>query len=80
MSIISLHSPFDLSTVGGVRLRTLVVIRWVAIAGQVATILAVKFGFGMELPLDALLATITLKEAVERIAALQNMLDTLRRN
>jgi two-component system sensor histidine kinase RegB len=58
MSIISLHSPFDLSTVGGVRLRTLVVVRWIAIAGQVATVLAVKFGFGMELPLDALLAAI----------------------
>ena len=58
MSIISLHSPFDLSTVGGVRLRTLVVVRWIAIAGQVATILAVRFGFGIELPLDALLAAI----------------------
>jgi hypothetical protein len=33
-----------------------------------------------KLNIDALLATITLKEAVELIAALQNMLDTLRRN
>jgi two-component system, sensor histidine kinase RegB len=58
MSIMSLHSPFDLSTVGGVRLRTLVLVRWVAIAGQLATVLGVQFGLGMELPLNALLTAI----------------------
>jgi hypothetical protein len=32
--------------------------RWVAIAGQLATVLGVQFGLGMELPLNALLTAI----------------------
>ena len=56
MSSSSTHRPFDLATVGGVRLRTLVLVRWVAIAGQLITVLVVQFGFGIALPLNALLA------------------------
>lgn len=41
-----------------VRLRTLVLIRWIAIAGQLAAVLIVEFGFGWALPLDAALAAI----------------------
>jgi two-component system sensor histidine kinase RegB len=41
-----------------VRLRTLVTIRWIAIAGQAVTLFAVNFGFGFELPLNATLAAI----------------------
>ena len=36
---------------GGVSLRTLTAIRWVAIAGQAATLVAVHYGFGLHIPL-----------------------------
>jgi two-component system sensor histidine kinase RegB len=41
-----------------VRLRTLVIIRWLAVTGQAATLFVVNFGFGFELPLNATLAAI----------------------
>ena len=41
-----------------VRLRTLVIIRWIAIAGQAVTLFAVNFGFGFELQLNPTLAAI----------------------
>ena len=41
-----------------VRLRTLTLIRWVAIAGQVLTLLVVHFGFGFQLPLVSALAIV----------------------
>ena len=40
------------------RLRTLVVLRWVALAAQLATVLFVHFGLGFDLPLVACLAVI----------------------
>jgi two-component system, sensor histidine kinase RegB len=41
-----------------VRLRTLVIIRWLAIAGQIFTLFLVNFGFGFALPLNATMAAI----------------------
>jgi len=41
-----------------VRLRTLVIIRWLAVTGQAVTLFAVHFGFGFELPLNSTLAVI----------------------
>ena len=38
---------------GQVHLRTLILLRWVAVAGQTATVLIVFFGLGFELPLIA---------------------------
>ena len=38
---------------GQVHLRTLILLRWVAVAGQTATVLLVFFGLGFELPLIA---------------------------
>lgn len=67
MTVSSSHHPFDLTNVAGVRLRTLVLVRWVAIAGQLATVLAVQFGLGVALPLDALL-TAVLASAVLNLA------------
>lgn len=43
---------------GQVRLRTLVWIRWIAIAGQLAALLVVRFGLGWPLPIDAALAAV----------------------
>lgn len=43
---------------GRVRLRTLTLIRWVAVAGQVAAIVVVKFGLGFQLPLTLALAVV----------------------
>ena len=41
-----------------VRLRTLVLIRWIAIAGQLSALLIVQFGLNWPLPIDAALAAI----------------------
>lgn len=50
--------PFELATVGGVRLRTLVLVRWIAIAGQLAGVVATTAGLGLQLPLAPLLTAI----------------------
>jgi two-component system, sensor histidine kinase RegB len=44
---------------GRVRLRTLINLRWLAIAGQTAAVLFVEYGLRFETPLGALLAVIT---------------------
>lgn len=44
---------------GRVRLRTLINLRWLAIAGQTAAVLFVEFGLKFDTPLGALLAVIT---------------------
>ncbi|MBI1260109.1 MAG: ActS/PrrB/RegB family redox-sensitive histidine kinase [Rhizobiales bacterium] len=44
--------------VGRVRLQTLVILRWLAVAGQLAAILFVHFGLGFDLPLGFCLAAI----------------------
>jgi two-component system sensor histidine kinase RegB len=44
--------------IGRVRMRTLILIRWVAIAGQAAALFVVHFALGFELPLDYALAAI----------------------
>ncbi len=41
-------------------LRQLVQLRWLAVAGQLATILIVNFGFGVKLPLAGMLAVVVL--------------------
>ena len=41
-----------------VRLRTLVWIRWIAIAGQLAALLIVQFALGWDLPIDAALGAV----------------------
>jgi two-component system sensor histidine kinase RegB len=46
------------SAFGRTRLRTLVSLRWMAIAGQAAAVLFVNYGLGFELPLAASLASI----------------------
>lgn len=49
----------DLTARGSrVGLRTLVMIRWVAVTGQTATLLTVHFGFGFELPIVAALGVV----------------------
>ncbi len=50
--------PFELAIVGGIRLRTLVLVRWIAIAGQLATVAVVTLGLGIEVPLAPILVAI----------------------
>ncbi|MFM8680272.1 MAG: ActS/PrrB/RegB family redox-sensitive histidine kinase [Alphaproteobacteria bacterium] len=50
--------PFELATVGGVRLRTLLLVRWIAIAGQLAGVVVTAAGLGLRLPLAPLLTAI----------------------
>ena len=46
-------------TLGRVRLRTLIRIRWAAIAGQLAALFLVRFGLNWPLPMDAALAVVS---------------------
>lgn len=43
---------------GRIRLRTLIMLRWLGVAGQTVTVLGVHFGLGFELPLVACLGVI----------------------
>jgi len=49
---------------GRIRLRTIVFIRWIAVAGQLSTLLFVHFGMGYPLPLLWSLATVAALAAV----------------
>ena len=57
---------------GIVQTRTLVLIRWVAVAGQAGTVLAVHFGFGYRLPIEAAMAAVAVSAAVNLYASLHN--------
>ncbi len=48
----------DSAQLARVRLRTLIYLRWFAVAGQLAAVLFVRFGLGFELPLASALAAI----------------------
>ena len=50
--------PFELAIVGGVRLRTLVLVRWIAIGGQLAAVAVVSLGLGVEVPMSPVLVAI----------------------
>lgn len=43
---------------GRIRLRTLILLRWLGVAGQTVTVLTVNFGLGFDLPLAACLGVI----------------------
>ena len=55
-----------------VPLRTLIWIRWIAIAGQLTALLVVQFGLGWDLPIDAALGAVG-------ASVLINVVMTLRR-
>jgi two-component system sensor histidine kinase RegB len=57
----TVKSPAPLrKRVGRLGLRTLILIRWIAVVGQTATILIVHFGFGFGLPVLACLSVVAL--------------------
>jgi len=51
-------APYMLGEPGRVQLRTIALIRWVAIAGQATALLVVHFGLGFELPIGPALFTV----------------------
>ena len=57
---------------GRVRLRTLVYIRWIAVLGQLLTLLVVRYGLGFDLPFGICMAVIAISAAL-------NIAITLRR-
>lgn len=57
---------------GIVQTRTLVLIRWVAVAGQAGTVLVVHFGFGYRLPIEAAAAVIAMSAVVNLYANLHH--------
>ena len=61
---------FAEDTQGRVRLHTVSLIRWVAVIGQLFTILFVHFSLGIVLPLGALLPAVALSAAVNLLLSL----------
>jgi two-component system sensor histidine kinase RegB len=59
------------SSRGRVRLRTLTVIRWIAVAGQAAALMVVQFGLGYQLPLVPCLIAVAALAAVNLIGQLR---------
>lgn len=59
-----------LATRGLVRLRTLVLIRWVALAGQAITLVLVHVGLGYKLPIETALAVVGLSVLVNLAAGI----------
>ncbi|MEO1017833.1 MAG: hypothetical protein AAFY56_09080, partial [Pseudomonadota bacterium] len=55
---------YDLGARGAVRLQTVVLTRWVAVAGQLFTVLFVHFSLGIALPIAPLLTAIAISAAV----------------
>ena len=56
---------------GRMRLQTLVLIRWVAIAGQTVAILVVRFGFGFDMQLALVLAVVAASAIVNIFLAVR---------
>lgn len=50
--------PFERAVIGGIRLRTLLLVRWIGIAGQLATVLVVRYAIGIDVPMAPLLTAI----------------------
>lgn len=57
---------------GRVTLRTLIAIRWIAVVGQLITVLVVRFGFGFALPLGPALAAIGASVLLNGVAMAQH--------
>jgi len=53
-----------------VRLRTLVLIRWIAVTGQAATVLTVHYGFGFRFSTEGALTAIAISAALNIVATL----------
>lgn len=55
---IDMASSLDDDAAGLKNMQQLIQLRWIAVVGQVATIAAVHFGFGIPLPIDTMLAVL----------------------
>jgi two-component system, sensor histidine kinase RegB len=55
---IDMQSSRDDDAAGVKNMQQLIQLRWIAVIGQVATIAAVQFGFGIPLPIDTMLAVL----------------------
>jgi two-component system sensor histidine kinase RegB len=64
-------APAEGSRVGRVSLRTLIAIRWVAVFGQLATVVLVRFGLGYDFPFYPALAVIAVSALLNLAATMQ---------
>jgi two-component system sensor histidine kinase RegB len=55
-----------------VSLRKLVLIRWIAVTGQAATVLAVRFGFGFDFKIEAALTAVAISAVLNIVATLSH--------
>ena len=53
-----------------IRLRTLVLIRWIAVVGQAATVLTVHYAFGFSFPTEGALTAVAISAALNIVATL----------
>jgi two-component system, sensor histidine kinase RegB len=65
------HSSSQKTATGCVRLRTLVLIRWIAVFGQTVTILFVYFVLGYDLPIVLSMATVGASVALNIVATVR---------
>lgn len=59
------------ASTGRVRLRTLVVVRWIAVIGQMFSLLLVKYGIGFDLPILPCVVTVLASAGLNVILAVQ---------
>jgi two-component system, sensor histidine kinase RegB len=74
MPLSSYVAPLNFSTLLPIRL--FIVLRWVAIFGQVSTILAVYFGFGFDLPLKSLILILGVSIGVNLVLSYQRSIES----
>jgi len=55
-----------------VSLRKLVLIRWIAVTGQAATVLAVRYGFGFDVKIEAALTAVAISAVLNIVATLSH--------
>ncbi len=70
------NTTHAVATGGRISLRTLIVIRWIAAAGQLATVLLVHYGLGYVLPIGPALAVIGVSVLLNLAAMIQGRMRT----
>lgn len=63
--------PSTVGITGRISLRTLIIIRWIAVAGQLSTVILVQYGLGYDLPIGSCIAVIGVSVLLNLAASVQ---------